>query len=412
MKILLANPTAHPHIGGVENSLRYIGRELRERGDEVEIFCLQLSPEEPLDDSIEGIPIHRCPYSLSRWPNRRLRDQVERTSAGVRPCLERFQPDRVWCRSAAMGLGISQSGFKGRLVQIFSTTAAMDSRGLFLQTKGADLGYRLKMAALYPLAHRAMRKIEKALLPRCQPVVFSENMRLQLTREYGEPAHKARVIAPGVDSEVFSPATSSLREREIARTYGLSAEEPYILYVGRLSPAKNLPILFEAVSELRNPKTRLVLVGEGRAEKRLRLLAKTLGLESRVLFVGKQTDLLPGFYGMAGVCVLPTNIESFGQVYLESMACGTPVVGFGGEGSTFRTATAEIVADRLTGRVVATFDAGALAEAIDWILELPAEKYREMSARCVEETVANYSWKRFVENVLDSVNVDEGSASD
>jgi glycosyltransferase involved in cell wall biosynthesis len=376
-----------------------MGRELFERGEEVEIFCLQITPDEPLQDSIEEIPLHRYPYSMLRLPHKRLKDQVERVREAIPPYLNRFQPDAVWCRSAAMGLGISHSGYKGKLVQIFSTTASLDSRGTFLQTQGAGLGYRLKMAALYPLAYRAMRRIEKALLPRCRPVVLSEVMRNQLVREYGPSAQGTKVIPPGVDSHIFSPISSISDDNDRIRSYSLSTEERFVLYVGRLSPAKNLPVLFHAMKRLRNQETRLVLVGEGRLEDRLRGLADRLGLGARVLFVGKQSDLLPAFYRSAAVSVLPTTIESFGQVYLESMACGTPVVGFGGN-PRFQTATDEIVADRETGRVVADFDAGALAEAMDWILELPPEKYREMSARCVEKTVAKYNWKRFVESVL------------
>jgi len=59
MKIFLANSSAFPAIGGVENSLRFMGRELVLAGHEVKILCFQFSPDEPLRMKHEGIDILR-----------------------------------------------------------------------------------------------------------------------------------------------------------------------------------------------------------------------------------------------------------------------------------------------------------------------------------------------------------------
>lgn len=64
MRILLANTTAYPVIGGVENSLRFIGRELLRAGHQVRICCLYLTADEPLRMGYEGLEVLRSPYRL------------------------------------------------------------------------------------------------------------------------------------------------------------------------------------------------------------------------------------------------------------------------------------------------------------------------------------------------------------
>lgn len=393
MRILLANTTAYPYIGGVENSLRYIGRELVSQGHEVKIFCLQFLPDEPLRMEHEGIEILRYPCEPSRWPNRQYRNRAIAAKKGIPELLADFRPDAAWCRNASVGLGIRGGGFDGPLLQIFPTTAKMNCRGSFLMTRGLPLSRRLMLLGLWPSAFAVSSRIEQELLERCTPVVFSENIRAQLT-------DKCRLIRPGVDSELFSPENGAQNFDTIEREYGLNTTDPLILYVGRLSGAKNIPMLMDAVMALGN-KAKLVLVGSGRDVGRLRDYAKRVGLGDRVVFAGTQDEMLPGFYAKSRVCVLPTTIESFGQVYLESLASGTPAVGFRGDGRRILTATEEILRAGETGAIVNETTAEALAGGIDSILRLDDDAYRAMSQRCREDAVARFSWKNFVSEALE-----------
>lgn len=393
MRILLANSSAYPEIGGVENSLRYIGRELLRAGHEVKVFCFKTSATHPLFTRHEGIDIIRCPYIPSRWPHKRMRQQVELVQKEILAVLGDFQPDAVWSRSTPVGLGIALSGYQGDLLQIFCTTARMDSRGLYLHSTGLPWARRLMLLGLYSFHYQMSRRIERRLFSRCQPVVFSQNMHTQLG------VSEAWVVAPGVDADVFSPQNGARFFNLIEKTYGLKRDIPYVLYVGRLSTAKNLPLLFDAMTCL-HPSIKLVLVGCGPEEDRLRGYAFKRNLDSRVIFVGSQSEWLPGFYALAKVCVLPSTIESFGQVYLESLASGTPVVGIAGDGRRIQTATDEIVKDGITGAVVRDVDPVALAEKIQSILSLTVTEYDAMSKRAREDACKRFSWSRFVQDIL------------
>lgn len=399
MRILLVSGSAYPCIGGVENSLRYIASELVQHGHEVKVFCLQLDSSEPLNTECEGIEIIRCKYRRSRWSLSGGKDEVNLVRREIRGLLADFKPDCIWSRKSTIGLGVALSGYKGKLVHMFPTTARMSWRGRYVGTQRLNLPQRLKILALLPIRYRSMWHIERVLLKRCQPVVFSENMRRQLQRSYGALAKKTRVIQPGVDTNCFSPEAGQQQLNKIKSQYSLEVSEPLILFVGRLSVEKHVYFLVDSLKHIQQ-SARLVVVGSGPEETRLHHYIEKRNLAARVIFVGQQYELLPGFYTIARVCVLPTLIESFGQVYLESLACGTPVVGFAADGRKVINATDEIVQDGKTGRIVREVSPKALADGINDVLALSLIEYQAMSECAVADVSQRFSWKRFVKEVL------------
>ncbi|MFC1523811.1 glycosyltransferase family 4 protein [Thermodesulfobacteriota bacterium] len=399
MKILLANSTAYPVIGGVENSLSNIGRELIRAGHEVKVFCFQFSPDEPMRMEHEGIEIIRHPCMPERWPHNQFLSRVAVAKQVIPSILNEFQPDTVWSRAASVGLGIRQGGFKGSLLQIFPTSARMNCLGTFLQTYGLPAWRRLMLLGLWPTAYFVSVRIERELSRQCESVAFSDNIREQLLMEFPVDARPCHKIPPGVDCEVFSPDNGARFFQFIENEYGLSRSEPIVLYVGRLSCAKNIPLLMDAVLAMENG-AKLVLVGSGPEESRLRAYAQRIGLSENIVFAGLQHEKLPGFYAISSVCVLPTTIESFGQVYLESLASGTPVVGFAGDGRRVLTATDEIVRDGVTGFVVHEVNFRALAEKIDLIISLDSKVYADMAKHARDDVRSRFSWCDFVDKAL------------
>ena len=399
MKILLANSTAYPVIGGVENSLRYIARELVRTGHEVKIFCFQFTSDEPLCMEYEGVEIIRHPCKAERWPHKQYSSRVAAAQQGITNLLMDYLPDAIWSRSAPVGLGIRQAGYDGPLLQIFPTNAWMNCKGTLLQTHGLPVLRRLMLMGLWPFAYIASRRIERELSHCCQPVVFSENMRDQLLMGFPANAQKCHVIPPGVDSEVFSPSNGSRFFDDIEDQYGVSRHEPIVLYVGRLSCAKHLPLLMDAIRTLKN-EVKLLLVGSGPERERLKEYAHDIGLANRIVFAGSHSEMLSGFYAMSRVCVLPTTIESFGQVYLESLACGTPVVGFSGDGHRVLTATNEIIRDGETGGAVREINFSALGEKIGEILSLERSQYLKMSNKARVDVRTRFTWGQFTDAAL------------
>jgi len=94
---------------------------------------------------------------------------------------------------------------------------------------------------------------------------------------------------------------------------------------------------------------------------------------------------LPRIYNAADVCVVPSRVESFGQVAAESISCGTPVVCFRTSGLT------DIVVEGLSGFLAAPFESQALADRISEVVSLPAEQMGKLRERCRKYAVEKFS---------------------
>ena len=400
MRILLANSSAYPSIGGVENSLNYIGRELLNAGHEVKIFSLQNAPEMPPSIVHNDIEIIRALCTPKRWPHAGLLEKIRVIQSATPNLLKTFRPDAIWSRYAPAGLGLRRGGYKGPLLHIFSTNAKMNCLGAYLQTHGLPIKRRAILLGLFPFEYLFLAKIEQELLRQCKAIVFSENMGSQLLKSYSKVIRSCHVIPPGVDHEFFSPENGSRYFDKIEQRYGISRREPIVLYVGRLTNSKKIPMLMDAVALL-DPAVRLVLVGDGPEKDNLIKYSKRIGINERLIFAGIHHEMLPGFYAMSRVYALPTTVESFGQVYLESLACGTPAVGFAGDGCAVLTATEEIIKDGKTGGIVKSVSAHDFADKINKILSLDDKGYTVMSQCSREDVLGRFSWQRFVSTALE-----------
>lgn len=134
---------------------------------------------------------------------------------------------------------------------------------------------------------------------------------------------------------------------------------PVVVTVGRLTAAKDHPTLLRAFAKLRQlHPTRLILVGEGEARGTVQALIAELGIANDVLMPGFMQEPLP-WIGKADVFALSSAWEGFGNVLVEAMACGTPVVS-----TDCPSGPAEILGDGKWGRLVPVGDSDALCAAM------------------------------------------------
>ena len=150
--------------------------------------------------------------------------------------------------------------------------------------------------------------------------------------------------------------------------------QPVILGAGRLTTQKGFDTLIHALAQLRHqPSPRLVILGEGSEGDSLRELAVQLGVSERLA--------LPGFVSnprahmaAASVFVLSSAWEGFGNVLVEAMAAGTPVVA-----TDCPSGPREILLDGALGPLVPVGDSGAMADAIGRMLAAPtpADRLRQ-----------------------------------
>lgn len=134
--------------------------------------------------------------------------------------------------------------------------------------------------------------------------------------------HNVAVFARGVDVGLFNPSKRSATVRE---QLGIGAKDVLVLYVGRLSQEKNLPLLLNAAERLARkvPGTRMVVTGTGPLEQKLTRAFNKSG----IVFTGvRRGEALSSLYASADLFALPSPTETLSLVTMEAMASGLPVL--------------------------------------------------------------------------------------
>ncbi len=138
----------------------------------------------------------------------------------------------------------------------------------------------------------------------------------------GEGYRDLLVVARGVDTSLYSPAR---RSPQLRASWGVQDDALVVMYVGRIAPEKNLPVVLAAFERIRSrlPSSRLVLVGDGPLRPNL------LQRHSELVFAGvRRGEDLAAHYASGDLFLFPSVTETFGNVTLEAMASGLAVVAY------------------------------------------------------------------------------------
>lgn len=266
---------------------------------------------------------------------------------------------------------------------------------------GSPFVYRSIGDPRYWAGSRARRMRSTALLRRARGVVtLWPGAAEALVDRHRVPESRVRVIPNGVPAARFPPVDAE--RRALARaTLGLDGERQVVVYLGSLSPEKNVGDAVAVVARL--PDTDLVVVGDGPERARLVRLADEVA-PRRVTFVGGTADPASAL-AAADVLVLPSTTEGMPAVLIEAGLSALPVVAtdVGGVG--------EVVVDGETGRLVPPADPPAFAGALAEVLLSASDMGRAARARCLarfEIGVVAEAWERFLCDLLAADDV--GSA--
>jgi glycosyltransferase involved in cell wall biosynthesis len=190
----------------------------------------------------------------------------------------------------------------------------------------------------------------------------------------GMPEEKIRIHYTGADLERFRPLD------RMSAKHGLGVEGPLIVSPGNLVPLKGHRLVLEALTDV--PHATLLIAGEGPERPALESLIAKLGLGGRARLLGAAPpEAMPGLLAAADLMILPSEREGLANVWIEALACGTPILiaDVGG---------AREVLDRPeAGRVVAREPAAIAAAAREMLASPP-------DPAAVRATAERFSWER------------------
>lgn len=201
-------------------------------------------------------------------------------------------------------------------------------------------------------------------------------------------------IFSGIDLKVFVPCWNEEKE-DLREQFGLHKGDRAIGFVSKLWEGKGHEVAIQAMASVveRVPRAKLVLVGEGLLEQRLRDMSRRLGIQDAIIFGGFHTRIAD-ITSLFDLCILPSFFEGMGRVLLEAGACGKPVVASNVGGIP------DVVDDGVTGFLVPPGDSLSLSRKILRLLEEPHLAHR-MGLAARERINEKFDVRTMVREIVD-----------
>lgn len=262
-------------------------------------------------------------------------------------------------------------------------------REWLIQRRKIDPWYKFFLHKVNPL-HLSILWIEKKIFREGKAsliIAISKRGKDEIIRHYGTPAEKIRVVYNAIDTNRFDlPDREKVRD-EVRHFLGISKDIRVLLFVGSGFMRKGLPFVIKALARL-DAEVRLMVIGHDRMNP-YRALAKKEGVEQRVIFLGPLADV--GKYYCAGdLFIFPTIYEPFGNVCLEAMAAGIPLV------TSRICGGSELLREGKNGYIINNpTDPVEIADKIKMGLMLERKTICDYN----KQVLPAYSWKRYLEEM-------------
>lgn len=367
-EIVLVSPYFYPHVGGVENHVRYLARNLSKRGLNITVVTTLIEGLKE-DEDFEGYHIHRIKPLMTL-----LRTPIAPGIKGyIRKRAEKKEKIIVHAHSPP---------------PLPAYYAARATNNLVL-TYHCDEELPTPIGSLIVWLYRSIfgrYTAKKAKRIIASTASYAKTSKLLWNR-------KVDIVPMAVDTKVFKPVDPSQLRDELVDRGIIKKGDKVVLFVGRLVQHKGLEEIIACANYV---NAKFLICGSGPLKDRLEKDIESQGLKDKVKLLGSiEDELLPYYYSLCDLFVLPSHsrLEAFGIVLLEAMACGKPIIASDIPGSR------EIVVEGHNGLLAEPLNAMDLAEKINEILqnEKSAEEMGRNGRRLAEE---RYSWDRITDEII------------
>lgn len=313
MRIGLFSDTYTPDINGVVSSIVTLQKELEKRGHEVFVITNHKSF---LTTQREG-NVLRLPglelkwlygYKLSTPYHFSARDEIKKMNLDVIHVHTEF------------GVGMF-----ARIVAKYLNIPVVSTYHTMYEDYTHYIN-RFEIEEVDIISKKFVTTFSKMISDNVQAVIAPSEKTKETLLNYGVQT-PIYVIPTGLDFDKFDPdQIDAAKVQALREEYGLTQEDHVISYVGRIAQEKSIEIPIEGFRYVKDPHTKLMIVGGGPQLEELKELVHQYELEDKVIFTGaKAREEVPLYYAMADAFVSASLTETQGMTYIEALASHLPV---------------------------------------------------------------------------------------
>ena len=349
--------------GGTERDLFQTAEGLQDLGHEVHLFCSEYGVPPPAGVQAHPIPVIPFGRSFRLW-------------------------SFAWCapRMVARANCDVVIGF-GRLPRQDILRSGGGTHRGFLRRLGRDSGRIRRIWQCSSIYHRSLLAIEKRQFAAANSrhiIAVSEQVKRDIIFHYGVPAQKITVLYNGIDTERFHPARRGEVRNQVRNRWKIPPDAQVVLFVGSGFRRKALDTLLALFESPKLERVYLLVVGSDARLGHYRARADAIA-PGRVRFAGRQNDV-ENYYAAADVLALLSIQEAFGNVILEALASGLPVL------ASREVGASEIIHGPLAEGLV---DSGSETRVLEEKLLLLLEKSRDPVTLSLARSLAEeHSWAK------------------
>lgn len=362
MKIALAHKRLDL-AGGTERDFYRTAEGLRDLGHEVHLFCGEFGVESPQNTIAHRIPVLPLGRTARLWSFALL-------APGV---IGKWRCDVVVSFGRMLSADIVRSG-------------GGSHRG-FLERLGCQGGASRRLWQRLSPYHRSLLALERRQF---QPgayqriIAVSQEVARDLVFHYAVPRERILVLYNGVDQRRFHPGLRDHVCSRVRARWQIPQSAPVVLFVGNGFRRKGLDFLLSVWSAPALSHAYLLVVGDDARLSAYKERARSVAGQ-RIVFAGRQ-DEVENYYGTADLVALPSLQEAFGNVVLESLAAGLPVL------VSRQAGAAELLTGDLGEGIVERIDdREELVAKLERLLKRGADRSLAAQARALGE---KFSWEQ------------------